>query len=354
MPFAYRVGASVARSIGSAGRDAPASAKLRYLTGAYRWLRRQPAPLSVGCIVTHRCNQHCSYCGIWSDVPNEMTTSQWKNVIGEFARAGALRFGFSGGEPLLRPDIGELVSAAKACGAGTSLNSNGTLVAERISELRGLDILTTSLDASGPDLHDRQRRAPGSFARTLQAIETALGARLTVYTLTVVTQENCREIPAIVRLADEVGFKAGFQPVSSCSISASGAALLAPDAGEFREMTSWLLRAKREGRNVLSSRAALTHMLRYPDTGGNARCAAAGKYFCYVDPAGEVFPGHFTYERGRHPNGLTVGFARAFQSCRDDRSECPGCFIVPYNEMNRLFEARLSSLWDRVREGLVR
>lgn len=319
-----------------------------------KYLAGMPAPVSVGCVLTHRCNLHCEYCNFPGNLTEEMTTEEWKGAIDEFTRAGTIRFGFTGGEALLREDAPELLRHAKRTGATTTLCSNGILVPERIDELDGLDIYTTSLDGANAEIHDAQRRSRGNFEKAIRGIELALSAGKQVKTLTVLTPRNLDEVPGILDLADEMGFEAGFQPASNASLASPDAPSLAPEAAKFHEVGEFLAGALKEGRNLLSSKTSVEHMLHYPEGEGGDLCWAAGKYFCYIDPAGAVFPCHFVYhpEPGAHPSGRELGYVNAFRECRSCADSCPGCYIVPYNEMNNLFRLSPSTLWKQVRSAL--
>lgn len=317
-----------------------------------RFIARMPAPISVGCTLTHRCNMHCAYCDFPAHATEELSTGEWKTAITQFARAGTIRFGFSGGEPLLRNDVAEIIAHARATGAKTTLCSNGILVPDRIGELRALDIYTTSLDGASAEIHDAQRKLPGSFEKALRGIEAALSAGKQVKTLTVLTPQTLGEVEGILYIADRMGFKAGFQPATPARLASDKVPSLTPPTEEVHEVARFLMDAKKKGRNVISSRAALARMLQYPHHDGGSQCQAAGKYFCYVGPRGEVFPCHITYDprEGAHPSGKDLGYVQAFESCRDGCDACPGCYIVPLTEMNLLFGLRPTTLWEQVRE----
>src|ERR1700681_1649320 len=87
-----------------------------------------PTPLALIAELTHRCPLHCVYCsnplelGLRAD---ELTTEVWSRVFREAAEAGVLQVDFTGGEPLARPDIVELVRAAREAGLYVSLITSG-------------------------------------------------------------------------------------------------------------------------------------------------------------------------------------------------------------------------------------
>src|SRR3954464_8113687 len=99
-----------------------------------------PRPFSLLAEVTHRCPLHCPYCSNPIQLAaqsEELTTEEWKRVFGEAAELGVLHVGFSGGEPLQRKDLVELVSAAHHAGLYTNIiTSSLGLNRSRAEELK--------------------------------------------------------------------------------------------------------------------------------------------------------------------------------------------------------------------------
>jgi MoaA/NifB/PqqE/SkfB family radical SAM enzyme len=139
-------------------------------------LRGIPTPTFVTLAVTYRCQCRCVHC--YSDSPDrphedEMTTAELKSVIRQVRDLGSLAIHFSGGEPLLRKDIFELIAYARGLGLLTRVNTNGLLVnAESARRLKaaGLTECGVSLDSAEPSVHERFRGTPGLHARALSAI----------------------------------------------------------------------------------------------------------------------------------------------------------------------------------------
>src|SRR5436305_7921647 len=83
-----------------------------------------PRPYALLAEITHRCPLHCPYCSNplqLASQSSELTTADWKRVLGEAAELGVLHVGFSGGEPLQRSDLAQLVAAAREAGLYTNL-----------------------------------------------------------------------------------------------------------------------------------------------------------------------------------------------------------------------------------------
>ena len=130
---------------------------------------------------TNKCNMYCKHCyrdaGI--EVQHELNTSEGKSLIDEVAKAGFKIMVFSGGEPLLRPDIYDLIKHAVKAGLRPVLGSNGTLITKRVAmELKNAGIMGIgiSLDSLNPKKHDEFRSYTGGWREA------------------VIGMKNCREV----------------------------------------------------------------------------------------------------------------------------------------------------------------
>lgn len=179
--------------------------------------RRTPWPRSIVWEVTARCNLRCGHCyNYWTApgqaLPADLGTREALRVLERLQAGGrAIRtLTFTGGEPLLRPDLGTLVAGARRLLPGVELNlaTNGLLLTPPLAvELRrsGLGTVQLSLLSARPALHERMTGGPGTFARTLEAIACAKGAGLGVAVFFVATRENIADLPGTARLAAALG-----------------------------------------------------------------------------------------------------------------------------------------------------
>jgi radical SAM protein with 4Fe4S-binding SPASM domain len=133
--------------------------------------------------VSQRCNLHCAHCYADSadrEYPNELTTEEGLGLIGQLAEFGVPTVLFSGGEPLMRPDLFELAEAARQAGLRTVLSTNGTLIdretADRIKQT-GFAYVGISFDGIGA-LHDKMRGKKGAFDEALEGIRNCKAAGL--------------------------------------------------------------------------------------------------------------------------------------------------------------------------------
>jgi pyrroloquinoline quinone biosynthesis protein E len=118
-----------------------------------------PRPYALLAELTYRCPLHCPYCSNPTRYPTggDLATSEWQRVLREAAALGVMQVGFSGGEPLLRRDLAELIAEARAAGVYTNLITSGVGLDEsRARELQqaGLDSAQISFQADTAELAD--------------------------------------------------------------------------------------------------------------------------------------------------------------------------------------------------------
>ena len=139
--------------------------------------------------ITDRCNLRCVMCKQWRQADkNELSTEQWKNVILQLKNLGIKEINFTGGEPLLREDVFDLVEYAYSIGIVCGITTNGSLLTEKnINNLieKGCKIFTLSIDALEEE-YERIRGVGDTFkkvedsARTLSALKEKRGVSVNV------------------------------------------------------------------------------------------------------------------------------------------------------------------------------
>jgi pyrroloquinoline quinone biosynthesis protein E len=141
---------------GSEQNKAPGS--LAGSVGSVRDQIRQPLWLLAE--LTYACPLQCPYCSNpmdFANVKRELTTAEWLDVFRQARAMGATQLGLSGGEPLTRPDLVELVTEARKMGFYTNLITSGVgMDAAKVAELKeaGLDHIQVSFQASSEDLNN--------------------------------------------------------------------------------------------------------------------------------------------------------------------------------------------------------
>jgi len=164
--------------------------------------------------VTRRCNLYCKHCYRDSGPEvqsNELTTEEAKKLLKEVAQAGFKIMIFSGGEPLLRDDIYELIAYAKSLEMRPVLGTNGTLITLEVAKKlkdSGLARAGISLDSTQAELHDRFRGGEGSWLKSIEGIKNCQAVGLETQINTTITKRNYNELEEITDLAVKLGAKA--------------------------------------------------------------------------------------------------------------------------------------------------
>src|SRR5260370_2878551 len=116
-----------------------------------------PNPLALIAEITHRCPLHCVYCSNplqMAGTHSELFTGEWQSIFAQAGKLGMLHAHFTGGEPLARPDLAELIASARTAGLYTNLITSGIGLAEpRMQALvaAGLDHIQLSFQDSRED-----------------------------------------------------------------------------------------------------------------------------------------------------------------------------------------------------------
>jgi PqqA peptide cyclase len=167
-------------------------------------------PFGLLAELTYGCPLHCPYCSNPLELAayrDELTTSEWRRVLTEARDLGVLQLHLSGGEPLLRRDLAEIVRCAAELGLYTNLITSALgLTRRRAEQLRdaGLDHVQISVQADESATSDRIAGTP-SFERKLVAARMVkeLGWPLTLNV--VLHRHNIDRIAGILALAEELG-----------------------------------------------------------------------------------------------------------------------------------------------------
>ncbi|WP_276255824.1 TIGR04053 family radical SAM/SPASM domain-containing protein [Halomontanus rarus] len=170
-------------------------------------------PLVLIWELTQACALACDHCRADARPqrhPDELSTPEGKRLLeaaGEFGDGQLVVL--SGGDPLVRADVAELVSYGTDLGLRMTITPSGTrsLTRARIDELvdAGLRRMAVSLDGATADAHDAFRGEEGSFEETIRAIEDARAAGVPIQVNTTVCRATVDELPGIRRLLRELG-----------------------------------------------------------------------------------------------------------------------------------------------------
>ncbi len=160
--------------------------------------------------MTRACNLKCVHCyaqATAGQAQDEMTTAEGKAMIDDLADFGAPVILFSGGEPLMHPDLPELARYAVSKGMRAVISTNGTLISrDKAAELKdiGLSYVGVSLDGMR-EVHDRFRLVDGAFDMAIEGIRNCMAVGLKVGLRFTVYKNNVGEVPQVFDLLEKEG-----------------------------------------------------------------------------------------------------------------------------------------------------
>lgn len=267
----------------------------------------EQAPLVLTWEITQACDLKCVHCRAEARPerdPGELSTEEAKAVIERVAAFSPQRpiLVFSGGDPLKRPDLVELVEYAAGLALHTAVTpaSSPLLTREMIARLKaaGAARLALSLDGATAEAHDGFRGEAGSYATILRAAEHARAVGLPLQINSTVTRSTAPDLPGMADLVEMLG--AVMWEVFFLVPVGRGALLEALDAGETEAVLHWLYeRQRRSGFRVITVEAPhyrrVAHRLerRHGRRGVRVGSTGDGKGFLFISHQGEIYPSGF-------------------------------------------------------------
>jgi radical SAM protein with 4Fe4S-binding SPASM domain len=171
-------------------------------------------PYLVALNLTRRCNLRCAHCYLDAGTrrdgdPAELTTDEVKALLDDIARlSNETMVVFTGGEPMARRDLCELIAHAAGLGLMAVLGTNGTLLDERrVRDLKaaGLQGAGISVDSLDPVYHDTFRGMPGCWEKSMRGIDACRRVGLMFQVHFAVTDDNAHELAEMIAFAKAAG-----------------------------------------------------------------------------------------------------------------------------------------------------
>jgi MoaA/NifB/PqqE/SkfB family radical SAM enzyme len=319
-------------------------------------------PLSVHVGLTNRCNNRCRYCNFQSLSQNDIwTTESLLKVLEEMRAAGTRRVQFTGGEPMLRQDLGVILERAKSLGMFVGVSTNGFQVPDRVEELRPADIIQVSYDGP-PEVHG-YLRGERSVKETAAAIEALLSAEIPVWTNTVLTTVNAGSLDEIVEYARSRGMVANFvlldyflDPGAHFHPALKDIQDLVLDREGRRKALTRLIELKRSGAPVAGSIPYFQNAIDWPYDDRTTSPDPSPLYRCWFGRA----VAHLEADAKLYACGMGVGrvpgidvremgFSEAWRRLKP-LPNCNSCTMACGVEANLLFSLNMGSIVNWVRQ----
>jgi radical SAM protein with 4Fe4S-binding SPASM domain len=252
-------------------------------------------PLAVHLEVVAACNLTCSHCfaGTLPRKASPLTMGELDRLFADMAGMGSFRLGLTGGEPLLRRDLFEIIDLAAGHGLHPCVTTNGLLITEEIARkfgARRLVWLNVSLDGASAATNDAVR-GQGTFEQVVEKLE--LLGRHTPFTLAfTIMRTNAAEVRACAELAERVGAAAAvFRPLYPVGTAARHLDELMPTFDQYHDALL-SLSAEADDMRVIDPFSPLLRAETQAVTQPNYGCGA-GSTVCSISVSGEVNPCSF-------------------------------------------------------------
>lgn len=248
--------------------------------------------------VTNKCNLFCKHCyrdaGIQAD--NELTTTEAKVLMVELVRAGFKMIIFSGGEPLMRPDIYELTEYAANLGLVPVFGSNGMLITEEAAKRlkkSGAKSVGISIDSLDPKKHDKFRGVSGAWRGAVNGMKNCREAGLKFQVHTTVMRWNSKEILDIADFAAAMGASAHYTFFLVPTGRGEGIEKQILHPEQYHRLLKEIMLKQKEVKIVLKPTCAPQFVRVAEEVDVKLRFSKgclAGTSYCIITPKGDVQP----------------------------------------------------------------
>jgi len=284
-------------------------------------------PYLISWNLTQRCNLLCGHCYLDSSElcgSDQLTREKAFSIIDEAASlAPGAMLVLTGGEPLLRPDIFDIISRAAARGLNPVLGTNGTLVTRETAWGlldAGLQGAGVSLDSCSPSFHDRFRGKEGAWKKTIDGMRALRAFDIPFQLQFTLTMENRDEVDGAVALAIEHGAMAVNFFFLVCTGRGQKAADLSPS--EYEKALEDIVTAESKyGTKIMVRARCAPHIVRVagrinpqsPLAKGATCGCIAGKGYLRISPEGNVTPCPYIPAHDGSPNILETPLSEIWE-----------------------------------------
>jgi len=290
-------------------------------------------------MVTRRCNYRCAGCNVWREQDNEeLSTEEIKRGLDVLRKLGVVEVLISGGNPLLRADIDEIIEYASRY-FFTTVYDNGSMAAEKIDALRHANFVAISIDSLNPEKNDRIRGVKGAWKRAMETVEKLHREGINVSVTPTISQANLYEIVDFTKYFLNKGIPVWYSlysyDVTECSnslfkIGKEEDVFLIRDRDAMVKVCDALLEMKRKDDNVLVTTKvleAVKHL--YLDNKRIWRCRALQNFFV-INHRGEVAGCHLHEPVASIFELPNLWKSEKFEALRKKYSECERCTYLCY------------------------
>ncbi|MGD0644516.1 MAG: radical SAM protein [Candidatus Bathyarchaeia archaeon] len=290
-------------------------------------------------LVNRKCNFRCIGCSVWKEQDErELSTDDIKKGLDILKKLGIVELVLSGGDPLLRDDIGEIINYASKLFV-TTICDNGSIASKKIDALRNVDFVAISIDSLDEAKNDYIKAVPGAWKKAMETVEILHNEGINVSVTPTISQKNLYEIIDITNYFTKKGI-----PVWYClysydvsvdekqlfRIGKENEEFVIKDKQAMIKLCDSLIEMKKKNSKILMTNKLLkTVRSLYEEDKRTWKCQALSN-FLVVDHLGRVAGCHSDNYAGSIFDLPEIWKSQEFKKLRETNSECTKCNYLCY------------------------
>ncbi|MDH5482963.1 MAG: radical SAM protein [Candidatus Bathyarchaeota archaeon] len=296
-------------------------------------------PYHVQWMLTRRCNYNCKGCDVWQEQDGrELSSWEIKRGLDVLRELGAIEVVLSGGNPLLRDDIDEIIEYASRSFI-TTIYDNGSMAVEKIDALRNADFVAISIDSLDPARNDHIKGVKGAWKKAMQAVEKLHDEGISVTVSPTISQLNLYEIADFTRFFLQKGIPLWYCLYSYDSsedlgqifrIGKENDEFIITDREAMVKLCDFLIEMRRKNGNIFMTTRILKAIKDlYLRDARTWKCRALQNFFM-VDHLGRVAGCHLHSSVASIFDLRHAWHSKKFNSLRKIYSDCTQCTYLCY------------------------
>ena len=331
-----------------------------FLSLMYCRLFKIDKPLFIVLVTNNSCNFKCTYCygdyGHRKDIP-DFSTRKLLKIIDELKEMGTKILTLHGGESLLRKDFGEILNYAKLKGFYVSLNSNGTFVPRKITELKCLDNLCISID--GNEESNDKNRGKGSFKQAVAALESAKQHKIPIVVSATLTKDSIDDMEFLAELGKKMDFMLQYSILYNFDNVKNEVKMT---DREVRRVVKKIYDLKKCGYPIYYADTVLKHSIAWPASYDDTRYFSRkdreytkdlglipcyhGRFKFQIDADGRIVT-CWAHNKADAPNINNLGLKEALNQCKKNK-DCEYCCFLANIEHNAVMDLSFKNIFGMV------
>jgi MoaA/NifB/PqqE/SkfB family radical SAM enzyme len=295
-------------------------------------------PYHVQWLLTRKCNYLCRGCNVWREQDErELSTQEIKRGLDILRELGAIEVVLSGGNPLLREDIGEIIRYSSRFFV-TTVYDNGSMAAKKVEELRNADFVAISIDSLNPEKNDYLKGVKGAWRNSIEAVKELQKEGISVAVSPTISQLNLHEILELTNYFSARGVPTWYclysydlcDQTQLFKIGKKSDEFTIVDEREAANLFNSLIAMKKENNKILMTTQILEAIKNYYSTGKKTWQCRALQNFFVIDHVGRVAGCHL-----HDPVATIFGLPKLwnspkFEELREIYSKCGRCTYLCY------------------------